>query len=106
MKDVRPYGSWASPVSSARLTEGAVALSDLRVFDGRPYWLESPPAGGRPPAALAIARAGAGPAGAGRLVVMTYGSEGVRQLTPDGFNARTRVHEYGGAPYAAGPEGL
>jgi dipeptidyl aminopeptidase/acylaminoacyl peptidase len=88
MKDVRPYGSWASPVSSARLTEGAVALSDLRVFDGRPYWLESRPAEG------------------GRLVVMTYGSEGVRQLTPDGFNARTRVHEYGGAPYAAGPEGL
>jgi len=88
MKDVRPYGSWTSPVSSARLTEGAVALSDLRVFDGRPYWLETRPSEG------------------GRLVVMTLGADGVRQLTAEGFNVRTRVHEYGGAPYVVTPEGL
>jgi dipeptidyl aminopeptidase/acylaminoacyl peptidase len=88
MKAVRPYGAWTSPIGSARLAEGAVGLSDLRVFAGRPYWLESRPAEG------------------GRLVVMTFDDAGVRQLTPEGFNARSRVHEYGGAPYAVGPEGL
>ncbi|HLZ74212.1 MAG TPA: prolyl oligopeptidase family serine peptidase [Phenylobacterium sp.] len=85
---MRPYGAWASPISAARLAQGAVTLADLRVFGGLPYWLESRPAEG------------------GRLVVMTADAAGVRQLTPDGFNARTRVHEYGGAPYAVGPEGL
>ncbi|HLY80617.1 MAG TPA: S9 family peptidase, partial [Caulobacteraceae bacterium] len=29
-----------------------------------------------------------------------------RQLTPEGFNARTRVHEYGGAPYVVTPNGI
>jgi dipeptidyl aminopeptidase/acylaminoacyl peptidase len=88
MSHVRPYGAWASPISAAHLAAGAVALSDLRVFGGQPYWLESRPAEG------------------GRLVVMTADDAGVRQLTPDGFSARTRVHEYGGAPFAVGPEGL
>jgi dipeptidyl aminopeptidase/acylaminoacyl peptidase len=88
MKEVRPYGSWVSQISAARLAEGSTALSDLRVFNGRPYWLESRPAED------------------GRLVVMTHDEDGVRQLTPNGFNARTRVHEYGGAPYAVGQEGL
>ena len=81
-----PYGSWSSPVTAASLAEGSIALSDLRVFGGRPYWLESRPAEG------------------GRLVVMTLDGE-VRALTPEGFNARTRVHEYGGAPFVVAADG-
>ena len=87
MSEERPCGGWSSPVTAASLAQGAIGLSDLRVYAGQPYWLESRPAEG------------------GRLVVMTLSGE-VRQLTPEGFNARTRVHEYGGAPFVVGPDGL
>ncbi len=74
-------------MTAASLAQGAIALADLRVFAGRLYWLESRPTEG------------------GRLVVMTLDGE-VRQLTPEGFNVRTRVHEYGGAPFVVAPDGL
>jgi dipeptidyl aminopeptidase/acylaminoacyl peptidase len=77
-----PYGSWASPISAASLARGAIGVGDLRTADGRLYWLESRPDEG------------------GRMVAMTGDRTGCRQLTPDGFNVRTRVHEYGGAAYA------
>jgi dipeptidyl aminopeptidase/acylaminoacyl peptidase len=87
MSEERPYGAWQSPVTAARLASGAIGLADPRVVDGQLYWLESRPAEG------------------GRMVVMTL-TDGVRQLTPEGFNVRTRVHEYGGAPYVVAPDGL
>jgi dipeptidyl aminopeptidase/acylaminoacyl peptidase len=87
MSEERPYGGWTSPVTAGSLAQGAIALSDLRVSAGQLYWLESRPAEG------------------GRLVVMTLAGE-VRRLTPDGYNARTRVHEYGGAPFVIAPDGL
>ena len=40
------------------------------------------------------------------MVVMTKEGGEARQLTPGGFNVRTRVHEYGGAPYVMTPWGL
>ena len=83
----KPYGAWRSAVTAASLADGAIGLADLRVFAGQLYWLESRPAEG------------------GRLVVMTL-ADGVEELTPAGFNVRTRVHEYGGAPFAVGPDGL
>jgi dipeptidyl aminopeptidase/acylaminoacyl peptidase len=87
MSDEKPYGEWLSAITAANLAEGAVALSDVRVFENKPYWLETRPAEG------------------GRVVVMTLG-DGVEQLTPEHFNVRARVHEYGGAPFAVGPDGL
>ena len=87
--EIRPYGSWSSPVTAASLAEGAIGVAELRVADGRLYWLETRPAEG------------------GRLVVMTRDPGGeVRQLTPEGFNVRTRVHEYGGGSYVVAPDGL
>jgi dipeptidyl aminopeptidase/acylaminoacyl peptidase len=86
--EVRPFGAWASPITAASLAEGAVGLADLRVANGQLYWLESRPSEG------------------GRLVVMTREGGQIRQLTPERFNARTRVHEYGGAPYVVAPDGL
>jgi dipeptidyl aminopeptidase/acylaminoacyl peptidase len=86
--EVRPFGAWASPITAASLAEGAVGLAELRVANGQLYWLESRPAEG------------------GRLVVMTRDDGVVRQLSPEGFNARTRVHEYGGAPYVVAPDGV
>jgi dipeptidyl aminopeptidase/acylaminoacyl peptidase len=88
MGEVRAYGAWASPITSASLAEGMIGLADLRVADGRLYWLENRPAEG------------------GRLVLMTLDGGQARQLTPEGFNVRTRVHEYGGAAYLVAPEGV
>jgi dipeptidyl aminopeptidase/acylaminoacyl peptidase len=88
MTESKPYGAWASPITAASLAEGAIGLSDLRVAGGRLYWLESRPAEG------------------GRMVLMTRDGGEARQLTPEGFNVRTRVHEYGGAPYVVAPEGI
>lgn len=77
-----PFGSWASPVAAADLARAAVSISDVRVFEGRVYWRESRPEEG------------------GRLVLRTLDPDGqVRTLTPEGFNVRTRVHEYGGSSY-------
>ncbi|HEY3799361.1 MAG TPA: prolyl oligopeptidase family serine peptidase [Caulobacteraceae bacterium] len=87
--DVKPYGSWPSPISAASLAESAIGLGELKVADGRLYWLESRPTEG------------------GRMVIMTFGADGApKQLTPEGFNVRTRVHEYGGGAYCVAPDGV
>jgi len=79
---VAPYGTWTSPIAATELTRSAVRIGDLRTSAGRVYWWESRPQRG------------------GRYVLVTPdGRGGVRELTPDGFNVRTRVHEYGGSPY-------
>jgi dipeptidyl aminopeptidase/acylaminoacyl peptidase len=91
-----PYGSWASPITSKLLTSAGISFSDVEFSNGRIYWLESRPDE------------------AGRVVLVSrnWGTEtelqtpGVRSpspnsvdLTPQGFNLRTRVHEYGGGAY-------
>ena len=92
MKKQAPYGTWRSALAAADLASSAISLnyvqvaagqvSDGQVSEGIPYWVESRPAEG------------------GRNVVVTSAAGGaVRELTPPGFNARTRVHEYGGTPY-------
>ena len=79
---VAAFGSWASPIAAADLAKAAVAVSDVRVFDGRVYWRESRPDE------------------AGRQVLRTLGADGAPvTLTPQGFSVRTRVHEYGGSSY-------
>ena len=77
---VAPYGSWESPFAIERLTDGVVFLGEARRLDGVCWWLEGRPDEG------------------GRQVLVRRDVDGsmVRQ-TPEGFNARCRVHEYGGA---------
>ena len=79
-----PFGSWDSPFSPVSTSAASVALSEPLLTSEGAYWLESVPTEG------------------GRIVVMfasNDGSDPVR-LTPEGFNVRTRVHEYGGGAYA------
>ena len=78
----KPYGTWSSPLSAELVATGEVWLEEAQLRDGRAYWLEVRPAEN------------------GRYVVMTgdaYSS--ARDLTPEGFSARTKVHEYGGGSY-------
>jgi len=79
---IAPYGSWTSPLTSESITAGAVRLSET-VLDGADiYWSESRPTEG------------------GRSVIVRRTPDGrIRDMTPAPFNARTRVHEYGGGAY-------
>lgn len=78
-----PYGSWKSPVTSELLATGIVELSDP-MFDGDDaYWVE-----GRPQEQ-------------GRYVIVKRTADGtVHDVLPEGFSARSLVHEYGGLCYA------
>ncbi len=85
MSKVAPYGSWASPITIELLLKGHLALTMPRWDGADLYWIE-----GRP-------------LDSGRQVIVRRGAGGaVDDLTPPGFNARTRVHEYGGGQYAVG----
>ncbi len=75
-----PYGSWASPFPIERLTDGVVFLGEVRRSNGVHWWIE-----GRPDEA-------------GRQVLVRRDADGtMTRLTPEGFNARCRANEYGGA---------
>jgi dienelactone hydrolase len=78
----QPYGSWKSPITSDLIVAQATLLSDVRLDGNDIYWLE-----GRPQEQ-------------GRNVIVRAGSDGVvTDITPAGFNVRTRVHEYGGGAW-------
>jgi dipeptidyl aminopeptidase/acylaminoacyl peptidase len=79
-KTVAPYGAWASPFPIERLTDRVVFLSEPRARDGIRWWLEGRPDEG------------------GRQSLQRRDPDGtIVRLTPEGFNTRSRVHEYGGA---------
>ena len=84
----QPYGSWATPITSELMIAAAVRLSELRVDGADLVWSEGRPSeGGRTQLVrLADGRVSAGPA---------MGTD----LLPEGFDARTGVHEYGGAAW-------
>jgi len=77
-----PFGSWLSPISADLITSGTVGLEQV-VLDGEDtYWLEGRPAEG------------------GRYVIVRRTLDGrISDCLPPPFNARTRVHEYGGSSY-------
>src|SRR5215471_2318408 len=80
-----PYGSWKSPITSNLIVSTSYGLGDLTVAGLDTYWVESRPSEG------------------GRYVIIRMAPDGAtEEMTPAGFNARTRVHEYGGAAYVAG----
>jgi dipeptidyl aminopeptidase/acylaminoacyl peptidase len=81
--EVAPYGSWRSPVSSGLIVRGLVGLSEVMVDNEDVYWMESRPNED------------------GRNVVVRRTPDGsTEDVTPQPFNARTRVHEYGGGDFA------
>jgi dipeptidyl aminopeptidase/acylaminoacyl peptidase len=80
-----PYGAWPSPITAADLATGTLALSFPGVVGQDVWWSE-----GRP-------------AEAGRVTVMRAGPDQTEavELLPEPWNARTRVHEYGGRSWHA-----
>jgi dipeptidyl aminopeptidase/acylaminoacyl peptidase len=88
MVSVLPYGSWPSPLS-ARWASGASARREGAAFvGGEIWWGESVPAEG------------------GRTTVRRRTAAGeVEELLPAPWNARSRVHEYGGGSWTATDDG-
>ncbi|HEX8773053.1 MAG TPA: S9 family peptidase [Pyrinomonadaceae bacterium] len=77
-----PYGTWKSPITSDLIVTGSVGLSQPSVDGADVYWIEMRPSEG------------------GRSVIVRRSADGqVTDVTPPPFNARTRVHEYGGGDY-------
>jgi dipeptidyl aminopeptidase/acylaminoacyl peptidase len=77
-----PYGSWKSPITSDLIVADSIGVGGTNILDGAIYWQELRPKED------------------GRLVVVQRSSDGkTTDLTPQKFNARTRVHEYGGHAY-------
>ncbi|HEX8846712.1 MAG TPA: S9 family peptidase [Pyrinomonadaceae bacterium] len=79
---VAPYGSWKSPITSDLIVKGSIGVG-MVMLDGEDiYWIEMRPSE------------------AGRSVIVRRTPDGVTtDVTPRPFNARTRVHEYGGGDY-------
>jgi dipeptidyl aminopeptidase/acylaminoacyl peptidase len=81
------YGTWKSPIGAADVANGAVAVSYPAIAGGEVWWQERRPSeGGR---STIVAAAGA--------------EEEPRELLPAPWNARNRVHEYGGRSYLPVP---
>jgi dipeptidyl aminopeptidase/acylaminoacyl peptidase len=88
--EIAPYGSWPSPIDAAAVARGGRRLSAAAIAgDGAVWWAEGRPAEG------------------GRVVLMRRPAAGhPEEVTPAGFNARTRVHEYGGGAWTLAGEDL
>src|SRR5712691_4008137 len=78
-----PYGSWKSPITSDLIVKESVGLSQVKLDGNDIYWIEMRPSEG------------------GRQEIVRLTSDGKAiDCNPREFNARTRVHEYGGGDYA------
>ena len=82
MSTVAPFGAWPSPITAEMLATTTIGLGEATIDDGVAYWLESRPTEG------------------GRFVVVKGDPHtDPVDVTPEGFNARSMVHEYGGGAY-------
>ena len=83
-RQTRPYGSWRSPITADAIVAGVIGLGQIQLDGDDLYWVEQRPAE------------------AGRNVVVRRRAGGaIEDVTPPEYNARTRVHEYGGGAYLA-----
>lgn len=83
-----PYGSWKSPITSDLIVSETVGLSEPSLGENI-YWLELRPNE------------------AGRTVIVKREEGGkTTDITPESFNVRTRVHEYGGGAYVASKDAV
>lgn len=84
MPKIAPYGSWKSPITPDLVASESIRLEQVMIDGEDVYWIEM-----RPPES-------------GRYVIVRRSQDGTREdLISTDFNARTRVHEYGGGSYLA-----
>ncbi|MCB8945333.1 MAG: S9 family peptidase [Ardenticatenaceae bacterium] len=78
---VSPYGSWQSPITSDLIVAETISLGQIALDGETVYWLEGRPSEN------------------GRYVIVQWRDGQKQDVTPPGFNVRTRVHEYGGGAF-------
>lgn len=76
-----PYGTWESPITAEKASSAIVAFQDVALDGDAVYWSEMRPNE------------------SGRYVIVKYQDGKIEDVLPPEFNARTRVHEYGGAAF-------
>ncbi|MGW4587510.1 S9 family peptidase [Amycolatopsis thermoflava] len=81
MAETAPYGTWTSPISAADVAAAGGGAQWLDVVGDAVWWAEARPAEG------------------GRLTLVRAGQDGAEEMLPPPWNARNRVHEYGGRPW-------
>src|SRR3989454_9412326 len=79
-----PYGSWKSPITSDLIVKESIGLGQVKTDGNDIYWIEMRPSEG----------------GRQAIVRRTTADRNI-DVSPREFNARTRVHEYGGGDYVA-----
>lgn len=83
VQQTAPYGSWKSSITSDLIVAATIGLGQIALDGDTVYWSEARPTEG------------------GRNVVVRWSPDGqTTDLLPAPFNARTRVHEYGGGAFA------
>src|SRR2546430_5896985 len=83
---VAPYGSWKSPITSDLIVAATIGLGSIILDEPDIYWTELRPSEG------------------GRNVIVRRTPDGrISDALPAPFNARTRVHEYGGGSRVVSP---
>lgn len=79
--EIASYGAWRSPITTDLITSQTIGLGQV-VLDGEDiYWSELRPSE------------------QGRNVIVRLKDGQIQDVTPAGYNVRTRVHEYGGASF-------
>jgi len=79
MKQIKPFGSWHSPITADAILANGVNLGDIFLDGEDLYWLE-----GRPQEK-------------GRNTLIKKDAQNnIQEITVSAFNVRTRVNEYGG----------
>ena len=77
---VAPYGTWASPITTAEAFAKTIGIGELRLDGDTVYWAERRPDG--------------------RTVIVRRTPDGhIVDVTPPEYSVQTRVHEYGGGSY-------
>jgi dipeptidyl aminopeptidase/acylaminoacyl peptidase len=82
-----PFGSWPSPISASDVARAQLRLGFPTVHGDDVWWQETRPEE------------------SGRTTVIRFSGGHREELLPGPWNARTRVHEYGGRSYLPIPSG-
>ena len=81
---IAPYGSWHSPITADAIVAESISIGQVAIDGGAILWTEGRPSEG------------------GRNVIVRMTTDGaISDVNPAPFNARTRVHEYGGGAWIA-----
>ena len=79
---IAPYGSWRSPITADAIVAESIGIGSVSIDGDAILWTESRPSEG------------------GRYVIVRMDPDGtIADVNPAPFNARTRVHEYGGGAW-------